>query len=63
MSQFTVTGQFKTSRGWESYTKTIDAPNENVAEERIYTQFGSKHGLNRAKITIDSVEEAEEVAA
>jgi large subunit ribosomal protein LX len=55
MSEFTVTGTFPARFGEQAFEKTLDAPNENVAVEHVYTQFGSQHGLKRTQISIDEV--------
>ncbi|AFK17871.2 50S ribosomal protein L18a [Haloferax mediterranei ATCC 33500] len=58
MSQFTITGSF-TSRGVvHEFTKTVEAPNENVAEERAYSLIGSEHGIKRTKVTLSEVSAA-----
>ena len=57
MSQYTVTGRWKGRDGWQAFEKEIEAENENVAKERTYSEFGSKHGLKRPQIRIDGVEE------
>ena len=40
---------------WMPYTKVIEAPNENQAQERTFAVIGSKHNLKRRYIKIDSV--------
>jgi large subunit ribosomal protein LX len=60
MSEFTVTGRFESRDGWSPFEKTIEAPNENVARDRIYAEIGSEHGLKRTQIEVD---ETSEVAA
>ncbi|ELY48811.1 MULTISPECIES: 50S ribosomal protein L18Ae [Natronorubrum] len=55
MSQFTVTGQFKSRDGYSPFETTIDAENENVAREHVYSQLGSQHGLKRSEIELDEV--------
>jgi len=55
MSEFTVTGSFKARDGWQEFEKTIEAPNEDVAEDRAYAEFGSKHGLKRTQVDISEV--------
>lgn len=56
MSEFTVRGSFPARFGEQDFEKQIDAPNENVAVERVYTQFGSQHGLKRTQIDVAEVE-------
>ena len=63
MSEFTVTGRFKTRDGFAEFETTIDAENENVAREYAYSQLGSQHGLKRTQIELEEVVENEEVTA
>lgn len=56
MSEFIVSGRFQTRRGWEEFEKPFEAPNENVARERAYATFGSKHGVKRMQIELSEVE-------
>ncbi|PGF15845.1 50S ribosomal protein L18a [Natrinema sp. CBA1119] len=57
MSQFTVSGRFKSRDGFAEFETTIDAQNENVAREHTLSQFGSQHGLKRSEIKLDEVSE------
>ncbi|KAB1192775.1 MULTISPECIES: 50S ribosomal protein L18Ae [Haloferax] len=58
MSQFTISGRF-TSRGvTHEFTKTVDAPNENVARERAFSLIGSEHGIKRTKVDLTEVSAA-----
>lgn len=41
-----------------SFDRTVEAESEKHAESKIYSELGSKHGLTRGKITIDTLEEA-----
>lgn len=56
MSEFTVRGSFPARYGEQAFEKQVDAPNEDVAVEYVYTQFGSQHGLRRTQIDIDEVD-------
>ncbi|WP_135663928.1 50S ribosomal protein L18Ae [Halorhabdus rudnickae] len=56
MSEFTVTGSFQARDGWQSFEKQIEAENENVAEEHILAEFGSRHGLKRTQVDIEGVD-------
>ena len=56
MSEFTVTGQWKARDGWQSFEKTIDAVNEDVAREHTLAEFGSKHGLKRTQVDIEGID-------
>jgi large subunit ribosomal protein LX len=55
MSQFTVRGRFQARGGYATFEKTVDAPNENVARERVYAAFGGEHQLKRTQVEIDEV--------
>lgn len=55
MSTFTVTGRFQSRDGWQTFTKTVDAPNEDVARERIYADVGSRHGRKRTQVELEEV--------
>ncbi|CAI48184.1 50S ribosomal protein L20e [Natronomonas pharaonis DSM 2160] len=56
MSEFTVRGRFPARYGEQNFEKNVEAPNEDVAQERVYANFGSQHGLKRTQITIDEVD-------
>ena len=55
MSEYTVTGRWKARDGWQAFEKQMEAENENVAVERTYADFGSKHGLKRPQVEVDEV--------
>ncbi|AUV83603.1 50S ribosomal protein L18a [Salinigranum rubrum] len=55
MSQFTVSGRFRTRHGLQEFTKSIDAPNESVAREHVLSQLGSEHNLKRTRIELGEV--------
>ena len=55
MSEFTVTGRYQARDGWQEFTTSIDAPNENVAREWILSKFGSQHGLKRTQVDVREV--------
>ncbi|MEN6610607.1 MAG: 50S ribosomal protein L18Ae [Methanoregulaceae archaeon] len=52
---FEVKGTFRMGENWKPYTKTVSAPNENQARERIFTDLGSRHRLKRRYITVNTV--------
>lgn len=58
MKSFIVKGTFKAGKDWEKYTKTVESQNEKNAREKVYSVFGSKHGIKRYLVKIDSVTEA-----
>ena len=39
------------------YTKTVQALNEKLAKEKIYTLIGGKQKIKRGKMTIDEIKE------
>lgn len=55
MDEYTVTGRWKARDGWQSFEKALEAENEDVAVERTYAEFGSRHGLKRAQVEISEV--------
>ncbi|MBP1910230.1 50S ribosomal protein L18Ae [Methanolobus bombayensis] len=58
MKTFQVTGTFKAGIAWEKFTKVIESQNEKNAMDKVYSLFGSKHGLKRNFIKIESITEA-----
>ena len=56
MSTFTVQGSFQARDGPQNFETEIEAPNEDVATERTYAEFGSRHNLKRTQIEIDEVD-------
>ena len=55
MSAFTIRGEFDGRTGQRTFTKEIEAVNENVAREHLLSQFGSEHGLKRTQVTSQDV--------
>lgn len=55
MSEYTVSGRWKTPSGWQSFETELTAENEDVAVEHTYAAFGSRHGLKRTQIEIEEV--------
>jgi large subunit ribosomal protein LX len=55
MQQYEISGTFRCGDEWRPYTKTVSAPNEAQAAERIITAIGSKHRLKRMYITVDGI--------
>ena len=55
MSQFTVSGRFRSRNVWKPFTKSVEATNENVATEYVLSRFGSEHGLKRTHVDIEEV--------
>jgi large subunit ribosomal protein LX len=63
MSEYAVSGRFQSRDGYSQFDTVVEAPNENVARERVYANIGSQHGLKRTQIEIDDVAAAAEVTA
>ena len=55
MSAFTVSGRFQSRGGFREFTKVVEAPNENVARERVFSKLGSEHGLKRTQVELGEV--------
>jgi large subunit ribosomal protein LX len=55
MTEFTISGRWQSRDSWETFEKTLEAPNEDVAREHTYSEFGSKHGLKRTQVEIEEV--------
>jgi large subunit ribosomal protein LX len=61
MDDFTVSGRFRARRNtWQPFETQVRAPNESVATERTYAEFGSRHGLKRMQIEIAEIAGSEE---
>ncbi|MFB6080931.1 MAG: 50S ribosomal protein L18Ae [Haloferacaceae archaeon] len=57
MSQFAVSGRYQTRDGYQEFTKTVTAPNDEVARDRVYALLGSEHGLKRIQVELGGTEE------
>lgn len=58
MKDFVVKGKFKAGCEWEKFTKQVASQNEKNAEDKVYSLFGSKHGIKRMFVKIESIAEA-----
>lgn len=56
---FEIVGKFKNLEGWSPFKKTVEAENENVAKEKIYSIIGSNHKIKRNLIMIEEVRKVE----
>ena len=54
---YRVKGTFVMGDEFHKFVKEYKATSEADIEEKIYERFGSKHGINRNQISIDSIEE------
>jgi len=62
LSVYEVKGKYKAgkvSKGWRSFSKSIESDNEKNAVEWVYSLMGSEHGLKRYLIKIDEVKVVE----
>ena len=59
MQAFRATGTFPNGRIVQKFTQDIVAADEVDARHRIYSFFGSRHGVNRRFVNIESVTEIE----
>ncbi len=60
--EFSVSGHYQARGGAQPFSKTVEAPNGNVAAEHVYAELGSEHGLRRTQIDLDEPEPAAEEA-
>lgn len=54
---FRIQGKFMMGNKFQPFTKELKAINEEDIHEKIYSDFGSKHGINRNKIVIEDIKE------
>ena len=59
MHAFRATGTFPNGRIIQSFTKDIVAADEIDARHRVYSFFGSRHGVNRRAVNIESLTQIE----
>jgi large subunit ribosomal protein LX len=57
MKNFVVKGKFIAGTNWENFTKKVESQNEKNATDKVYSIFGSKHGIKRSQIQIESISE------
>jgi large subunit ribosomal protein LX len=57
MANYIVEGKFKAGVQWEKFSKEVESGSEKNAREKVLSIFGSKHGVNRNLIKIESVKE------
>ena len=57
---YRVKGSFVMGSETQVFTKEFRAINEEDIYEKLYSIFGSKHGIKRNQIKIDSIEEIAE---
>jgi len=54
---FRVKGNFMMGEKSQPFTRELKAIKKEDVYEKIYSEFGSKHGIGRNKIYIKSIEE------
>ena len=54
---FKIHGKFVMGDNSQIFTKELKAINEKDIQEKIYSEFGSKHRINRNQIKFDKIEE------
>ena len=59
MPAFRATGTFPNGRIVQKFTQDIVAADEVDARHRIYSFFGSRHGVNRRAVNIESLAQIE----
>ena len=57
MTTYRFSGKIDLGRDAPEFEREVDAESEKQAEDKLYSQLGSEHSLNRGKIIIDEVEE------
>ncbi len=57
---FRIQGKFMMGNSFKPFTKELKAINEDDIREKIYSDFGSKHGIKRSKIVIEEIKEISE---
>ncbi|MEE2812126.1 MAG: 50S ribosomal protein L18Ae [Candidatus Thermoplasmatota archaeon] len=59
MQAFRATGTFPNGRTVQPFSKDVVASDEVDARHRVYSFFGSRHGVNRRFVKIESVAQIE----
>jgi len=54
---FRIQGKFMMGNKFKPFTKELKAISEDDIREKIYSDFGSKHRINRNKIIIEDIKE------
>ena len=57
---FRIQGKFMMGNTFKPFTKELKAISETDIREKIYSDFGSRHGINRNKIVIENIKEISE---
>ena len=51
-------GKFKAGVQWEKFSKEVESLNAKNAEEKVLSDIGSRHRVERRLVKIESVKEA-----
>jgi large subunit ribosomal protein LX len=54
---FRIQGKFMMANTFKPFTKELKAISEADIREKIYSEFGSRHGINMNKIVIEDIKE------
>lgn len=54
---FRIQGKFMMGNSYQPFTKELKAIDEEDIREKIYSTYGSKHGIKRNKIIIQKIKE------
>lgn len=54
---YRIKGKFVLGSEIQKFTKELKGTSTNDIEEKIYSHFGSKHGLNHSQIKIETIDE------
>ena len=54
---YRVKGRFVMGDSTQVFTKELKSVSEENVFEKIYSEFGSKHGINRNQINIEEIKE------
>jgi len=54
---FRIQGKFMMGNNLKPFTRELKSISEDDIREKIYSEFGSKHRINRKKIFIDEIAE------
>jgi large subunit ribosomal protein LX len=57
MKAFRVSGKFKMGHAMMQFTNEYALADRRLVEDKVLSEFGSKHGVNRRNIKIEKVEE------
>lgn len=55
--QFTAKGTADLGKYEQPFEQDVEAESESHAREQIKSRFGSKHGISRANVRIESIEQ------